>query len=350
MGLLKRNEFVISISLVIFILLAVNGYINIFAPQPQKGIILGDIKSEETFYAQQDKNLKFLSEGQFFLYSNKILYKAEVVPEEDKVYIYKSEPVGVSTKVQEENKVFIYTKEPSEKFLEENKIYIYENGTLISTKFPEDEREDLAIAINKSFKVLDKFENEGEGKPAIGVPIELEPAPDLFLNKTKEYMAFYVGEKYFDEHIFVKKSWAEPKVDKIGAKYGIHYTYKFKIKEDLNETSVQFILWLDPNGNLVEYRGIEYRGPQKPYSFNISRREAEDIARKQGIGKIATIDVVFGLLFYSNEGVINESYIWYVSSENPAEGEPEVIYIGVDSGEVVGILTKPEAKTVLPIE
>lgn len=344
----KKNKFIISTSLIIFILFVVNGCANISAPQPQKDIILEDTKSEEKFYVEQDKNSKFLDEGRFYLYSDKVLYKAEVVPEEDKIYIYKNESVKVSTKVQEENKVFIYTKEPSEKFLEENKIYIYKNETLISTKFPEDAEGDLVI--NKSFKILDKSESEGEGKPAIGVPIEQEPAPDWILNKAKEHIASYVGEKYFNKHIYVKKSWTEPKVDKIGAKYRIYYTYKFKIKGDLNETFIEFILWLDPNGNLVKYREIEYRGPQKPYSFNISKREAEDLAGKQGMENIETTEIVFGLLFNSNEGRINESYVWYVSSKNPAEGELEVIYIDVDSGEVIGNLTKPEVKTVFPVE
>lgn len=45
--MLKRNEFVINISLVIFIFLAVNGCTNISAPQPQNSIILEDAKTEE---------------------------------------------------------------------------------------------------------------------------------------------------------------------------------------------------------------------------------------------------------------------------------------------------------------
>ena len=184
----------------------------------------------------------------------------------------------------------------------------------------------------------------------IEVPMEREPAPDWILDKAKQYIVSYVGEEYFNEHISVKQSWTESTPDKIGAKYRIFYNYKFKIKGDLDETSIEFVLWLDPDGNLAEYRGIRYRGPQKPYAFNISGSEAEEIAKEEGLPesiteiierdgktynttKLTTAKIEFGLNFIG----INESYIWYVATENYEVGKPVAVYIDVDSGKVLQI-------------
>ncbi len=180
--------------------------------------------------------------------------------------------------------------------------------------------------------------------------ISKEIKSNWILDKAKEHIVSYVGEDYFNEHISVKRNETKSKIDKIGAKYRIDYIYKFKIKGDADETSIEFPLWLDPDGELLEYRGIKYRGPQKPYIFNISREEAEEIAKSEGIKEIESISIVLGLMFNGDKGNIGESYVWHVSSKSPIGGELAVVYVDVDSGNIIDVATELEAETILPVE
>jgi len=194
-------------------------------------------------------------------------------------------------------------------------------------------------------------EGEGKGDEAIGVPVEKEPAPDWVLDKAEGYIVSYVGQKYFDEHIFLKKSFTNLKVDKMGAKYKILYSYEFKINEDVDETLIDFNLWLDPDGGVVEYEG-----PQKPYSFTISRKKAIEIAKTQGLPESDTETIEKGGQTYSIEKLttakiefgpkfdIDESYVWHVSTENFQVGKPVAVYIDVDSGDVLGTYVEEEAE------
>ena len=206
---------------------------------------------------------------------------------------------------------------------------------------------------------------------AITVPYQRDPAPKWVLEKTKGYITFYVDEDYFEEHISLKQSWTEETIDKIVAKYRVVYDYKFKVKDELDETHFQFSLFLDENGDLVSYKGIKFRGPQRPYQFKINRSEAIAIAqqaglpgpyvktlfeirpgkavKKENITRNITADIIFALGFNADNAGINESYVWHITAGKIVGGKPEVIYVDVDTGEVVGILTMPDVKLTLSV-
>ena len=219
---------------------------------------------------------------------------------------------------------------------------------------------DLALEVEQISQKEDREASDATSGSAVQVRYDREPAPEWVLDKAKQHIISYIGEEYFNKHIFVKKSWTEPTVDKIGSKYRIYYDYKFRIKGDLSETSIEFPLFLNPVGNLVEYRDIKYRGPQKPYAFNISRNEAIEIAKENGLPisnitimierdgktynetKITITRIELGLNF-KNLG-INESYIWYLETEDYQPGKPEAVYVDVDSGKVLATYPKYDLK------
>ena len=185
------------------------------------------------------------------------------------------------------------------------------------------------------------------------------PAPLWVQQRGNQYIISYVGGNYFNEHISLLKSEDLKSVNNFGAQYVLHYKYRIPIKETPNSffptiKDLVFTLWLDPKGELVEYSNIKYRGPQKPYKFLISRSEALQIAKENGlpesttvtgtkgenvytIQKPTTADIKFGLDLRVNNEPVNESYVWVVATENIQDNKPEAIILDVDTGDVLGI-------------
>ena len=171
------------------------------------------------------------------------------------------------------------------------------------------------------------------------------PAPLWIQGKGKEHIISYVGENYFNFHIVLVRSEGHESPNHFGAQYVLGYRYDIPIKDTPytffpRMINRYFVLWLDPEGELVEYSGIRYRGPQKPYQFKISVQEAKEIARENGMEPPIESDIKFGLDFQVNGKYINESYIWYVITESLTPNKPEVVYIDVDTGNVLGIQIK----------
>lgn len=160
------------------------------------------------------------------------------------------------------------------------------------------------------------------------------PAPDWILESSKDYIVSYIGKNYYDKHISIDWKSTNPSIDKVGAKYRIYYNYEFKVKGDFIWTSLKFGMWLDEEGSV-----IEYEGPTKPYEFAVSKAEAIDIAKREGMSSGGSAEIRMG----SDFG-LDESYIIYVSTENLETGKPEVVYVDVDSGEVLGTYIYEEAK------
>ncbi|OIO81098.1 hypothetical protein AUJ84_01680 [Candidatus Pacearchaeota archaeon CG1_02_32_132] len=161
------------------------------------------------------------------------------------------------------------------------------------------------------------------------------------MDDAESYIVSYVSQNYFDEHIELLRSQTNSNIDKSGAKYRVVYNYGFNIKGDYTRIFIEFEMWLDESGNV-----IGYDGPLKPYNFLISRMEAKRIANDAGMTKVDSQNIIFGLGFRTDKGEINERYVWYLSSEETVKGEPEVIYLDLDTGDVIGILTKIEGVVV----
>lgn len=192
------------------------------------------------------------------------------------------------------------------------------------------------------------FERDTTNEPGKSAPYK-NPAPNNILNRADNYIISNVGRKYFDDHIYQTKSYVSPDENnieydyysqnnnRIYPKYKIDYDYKFRIEGESQDTTIDFHLWLDKNGNLVdgEGRGYKYSGPQKQYSFSISRDEIINIARNEGVENIEEMKIVLGLNFHGDNGNLKESYIWHVTAKSPNVGTPEVVYIDVDTGEVI---------------
>ena len=210
--------------------------------------------------------------------------------------------------------------------------------------------------------VEDKYEyfpRDATNNPAKSVPY-INPAPHNILNKADSYIISYVGKKYFDDYIYMTKSYVAPDENKDNVeynyysanknkkypKYKIDYDYKFRINGDSEDTIVDFDLYLDENGNLVDEENTDYRyeGPQRKYSFSISRDEVIAIAKSQGIESIEEIKIIFGLTFKGDKGKLTESYVWHITADNPKIGSPEVVYIDVDTGEGIDVSIKKEER------
>lgn len=159
------------------------------------------------------------------------------------------------------------------------------------------------------------------------------PAPNWILEEARKYIVSYVGEDYFNEHIEIKKSQTNFNVDKIGAKYVIYPDYSFLIKGDNGKTIIGFKMWLDENGKV-----IKYEGPTKPYQFAISKGKAINIAEGKGLPSGGFARIEMGSTFG-----VNESYIWYASTEKFEPGTMAV-YIDVDSGKVLGVHIEEEGE------
>jgi len=271
-------------------------------------------------------------ENQTYLQYNGTLYKTTFVPEENKVYVYE-EPIEFFTN------------------LSENNIYIYTNGSLTSTNIPEGEQSfsvsrvttqpttkdasQSASSTTAKEEIIssneDSGRSEGSGGAATSVRYELGPVPNWILEKGKSYIIFYVGEDYFDKHIFVDKAYF-----KGSWRYEIYYGYRFKVKGDVSNTTHYFTLFFSPGGDFI---GKVKGPPEKRYSFNVSRADVIEAALGRDLPSADSVGVTYGPSILGTGNVSQESYIWSVGVEikNYNRDKPEVVYVDVDSGEVLGI-------------
>lgn len=172
-------------------------------------------------------------------------------------------------------------------------------------------------------------------------PIEAVPVtgggkqvPQSIITKANEYIISIVGQSYLNQY-FESIGSSAYSVDKDGSSYSVLYKYLIPAVDGAVRAQ-EIIVRLDSKGDIVSYRG-----PTKPYKFLIDKEQALSIARKNGMYNPTNAEIVWGGQgFQSDSGLITESYMWNVFSDVAEEGTPYVIYIDVDSGNIIGKLTQ----------
>ena len=199
-------------------------------------------------------------------------------------------------------------------------------------------------------------QGETPAQPSEPIYVPSESAPQWAIIKADEYITSIIGKSYFDQYFqFVGSSSrggsqkspsseyasgsSGSDVKKLSA-YSVFYRYLIPYEHGSRAESIY--VHLNSDGNIVSYEG-----PIKPYKFLITKNEVYVIARNNGMVTPTGAEIVYGGIgFQSDTGTINESYVWDVSSNTAEEGTPYVIYINVDSGEVIGRLTQGKQKYV----
>ena len=161
-----------------------------------------------------------------------------------------------------------------------------------------------------------EIEYEGE-EAKEGIPSNIFVSPEI-IEKANQYVISLVGEEYFKNKFTLSNL-------SYHSKNTIIYDYFLG----------QVTLRLNTEGNVREYQG-----PTKPYSFNIDKEEAVRIAKSKGLQEPITAQLVYGGLgFDSDAGTITESYMWDVSSQKYSEGNLWIIYVDIDTGDIIGVKT-----------
>ena len=150
-------------------------------------------------------------------------------------------------------------------------------------------------------------------------------APSEVIEKADQYIISLIGENYFEDKFTLKESFSYPLSEKDRSSYSVIYDYLLG----------KVIVRLDLDKNIVKYQG-----PTKPYSFSISKEEAIRIAKSNGLQEPITAELVYGGKGYeSDTGTITESYMWNVWSDKHSKGDPEIVYIDIDTGNILGVKT-----------
>lgn len=191
--------------------------------------------------------------------------------------------------------------------------------------------------------------------------VQLESAPKWVIDKINNYIISMVDKDYFTKYLNLMGSQTKVKLDKVGAKYILTYIYTHNLKDSPKSTPYQvehqFTLRVDSNGNLLAYRGIKYRGPNKPYQFLISKDKANQIAKKYGLEEPFEVSLYYGNQGYNSDIPLKEgTYVWGAGAQKcVTKGNIESLFIDVDSGRIIGkktsdtscierILTFPDEK------
>jgi len=175
-----------------------------------------------------------------------------------------------------------------------------------------------------------------EHKPIEGVPVsgEGKQVPQSIITKANEYIISIVEQSYFNQYFeFIGGSVYSAGKD--GSSYSVLYKYLIPM-EDVAVSAPEIIVRLDMDGDVVSYRG-----PTKAYNFLKTKEQVLSIARKNGMYNPTGAEIVYGGQGYqSDSGLITESYMWDVFSDVVEEGTPYVIYIDIDSGNIIGKLAQ----------
>jgi hypothetical protein len=165
-----------------------------------------------------------------------------------------------------------------------------------------------------------------------------ESAPKWIIDIGNTHIISYVGEAYFSRNIMLESSRSNKLVDKNGVKYVLSYIHIHDLKYNKilhKEVTRSFNIMVDIDGNLVDYRGIEYTGPSQPYEFLISEKKAKSIAIDHGL-KNPKVSLYYGDSGYGSDFNIKEgTYVW-VAWSNECVGNDRELFIDVDSGDVIG--------------
>ena len=154
--------------------------------------------------------------------------------------------------------------------------------------------------------------------------VETEKSPDWIINKAEQYIISLVGKTYYNEHFSLVSSAI---TGKGVTEYLVYYTFDFpeNVQNSLGTGVNTMQVKLDQKGNIVEYRG-----PTRAYNFLISKEQAITLAQKAGLKQPTNAEIVFG-----KDHEIDEGYVWEVWTDVLNKGELEIVYLDVDTGEVI---------------
>ncbi len=154
--------------------------------------------------------------------------------------------------------------------------------------------------------------------PPTEMVIEKYPvAPSWIIEKANNYMISLLGEDYFYNNITLVASSAD-------SDYAVQYSHP-------NMSFIQ--VRLDTYGNVTKYRG-----PTKPYSFNLTEEQAIETAKNQGLMEPIEASIVYGGTGFSTDsGSIYENYMWHLYSGKYRSGRPNIVYVDVDNGNILGV-------------
>ncbi len=155
-------------------------------------------------------------------------------------------------------------------------------------------------------------------KESQAITVRYPPAASWIIDKANNYMISLLGEDYFYNNIKFVTSTTQGL-----NQYAVEYRHP----------KIDFIqVRLDVYGNVTSYRG-----PTKPYSFNLTKEQAIEIAKSYGMMEPIEASLVYGGIgFQTDSGNIYESYMWHLYSKSYRSGRPNIVYIGVDNGEILG--------------
>lgn len=192
----------------------------------------------------------------------------------------------------------------------------------------------LLLATIIVFGLIVVAEEERGPPEQMNIGPELEPAPQEIIDEVDNYIISIVGGDYFAEHFKFNKSITT------GTDYKLTYVYTHDLKDELGNEPYQvehlFVLRVDSEGNLTGKR-ISYTGPREPYQFLISKSEAREIAKQNGLEE-PQLELYYGNQGYNSDTPIEEgTYVWlaWVDGCFP-KGTIEGLFIHVDTGEILG--------------
>lgn len=180
----------------------------------------------------------------------------------------------------------------------------------------------FSLSENRSYG---EEENIIPTEPEMGEAKEGTPAGPIspeMVEKANQYIISLIGEEYFKNKFILYKSISDSSSGSSGV---VIYNYF------LGQVSLR----INSNGIIREYIG-----PTKPYSLNINKEEAIRIAKSRGLQEPIDAQLVYGGIgFSSDNGSITESYIWDISSSKISKGNLEIVYVDIDTGDVIGVKT-----------
>ncbi len=165
-----------------------------------------------------------------------------------------------------------------------------------------------------------------------------EPTPTWVINKSAGYIKSFVGDDYFNQHFTLRGN--ESLLSEGSILYRIFYLYDIPSEYLASPNPRHVFVTLDKDGNI-----IDYLGPKKPRAFSITKDQAVNEGKQNGLKEPITAEIDRVLASNSIDG-----YVWVVigaieqSSCRNIGGTQEClipgIYVDVDDGSIQGKFTR----------
>lgn len=163
-------------------------------------------------------------------------------------------------------------------------------------------------------------------------PTTATDAPKEFVDIAEQHIIKQVGLEHFNEYV----DFIDSKEGK-GGTYQIWFSYKIPFKENLGSSAKYIRVFVASNKQITEYKG-----PKRAYNFTIDVDEALRITIEEGISFPTEAQVILtekDISVDNGKTIPEERYMWKVWTDRPKAGEPTVIYIDFESGEIIGVIS-----------